>query len=357
MPAPELGPIGLAQPAGIMDRAKSLEVGRCLHPSTVSENVLARLHDRSGIERRAIAILEPDGAIPLYGIDASGERRSQTIPTTAERMRAYREHATPVALEAATQALMRAGVDTDAVTHLVTASCTGFAAPGVDLDLIDRLGLAPTVRRSHLGFMGCHAAVNALAVAAALARESPTARVLVVCVEISSVHFHHDDRLDHVISNILFADGAGAAIVGHDLEHAIGRIERTASKVFPGSGDAMGWHIGDHGFEMTLDAEVPALIGGGLPAWLRDDVGLDSASVGGWAIHPGGPKVIDTVVEGLELREDAADASREVLRTCGNMSSATLLHIIDRLHASKIPTPWIGLAFGPGLAGELVAIR
>ena len=180
MPAPELGPIGLAQPAGVMDRVKSLEVGRCLHPPTVSENVLARLHDRSGIERRAIAILEPDGAIPLYGIDASGERRSQTIPTTAERMRAYREHAAPVALGAATQALMRAGVDADAVTHLVTASCTGFAAPGVDLALIESLDLRPDVKRTNIGFMGCHAAINALRVGAALARESAAHRVLVV---------------------------------------------------------------------------------------------------------------------------------------------------------------------------------
>ena len=357
MSAPDLGPIGTARPTGRMDRNRSLEVARCLTPDTVSASVLARLHDRSGIDERAIAVIDPDGGIPLYGIDADGERRSNAVATTAARMRAYRDNASPIAARAAADALSGSGVDACDVTHLVTASCTGFAAPGVDLELVDRLGLSPAVRRSHLGFMGCHAAVNALAVAAAFAATSSSVRVLVVCVEISSVHFHHDDRLDHVISNILFADGAAATVVGHRLDRSIGRLDRTAAMRFPESVDAMAWHVGDLGFEMTLDAEVPDLIGAGLPGWLREEGRLDVSSVGGWAIHPGGPKVIDTVAERLSLPDSATEASREVLRTCGNMSSVTLLHIIDRLQAANAPTPWAGLAFGPGLAGELVVIR
>lgn len=357
MSDPDLGPIGLARPDGVLDRERSLEVARRLSPASVSDAILRRLHDRSGIDRRHVAVLAPDGSLPLYGIDVRGDRDDSPFPTTARRMRTYRDAASPLATAAARAALERSDVSPEAITHVVTASCTGFAAPGVDLALIEALDLAPNVRRSHLGFMGCHAAVNALAVAEGYARADPRARVLVVCVEISSVHFHHDDRLDHVISNILFADGAGGVVVGQGLPRPIGRVAATGSMVFPGSGDAMAWHVGDHGFDMTLDADVPKLIASGLPGWLSTWIDDRLDTIGGWAIHPGGPKVIDAVVEALGLAPDAASASRAILRDFGNMSSVTLLHILDRLHAEEIDRPWVGLAFGPGLAGESILVR
>lgn len=361
MSTPRIGPIAPALPARSLDRARSFEVADALSPPEVSRAVLERLHDRSGIETRGVSVIEPDGSIPLYGMGLPGTPASPRIPGTAERMEAYTRAAIPLGVEAAGTALRLAELDPGRITHLVTASCTGFSAPGVDLAILRRLGLQPSVRRTHVGFMGCHAAVNALATAAAYARESSDHRVLVVCVEVSTVHFHHDTRLDRLISNILFADGAAATVVGLETDdRSTPEILATASRLIDDSSDAMAWEIGDRGFDMTLAAEVPDLIGGVLAEWVDEvlaEHGMRRTDVGGWAIHPGGPRVIDAVSEALELPATAATTSLEVLRTCGNMSSATLLHILGRFQSEDVPRPWAGLAFGPGLAGEMILIR
>ena len=353
-----LGPIAVANPQHRLPIARSLEIAGLLTPLDVSRQVLARLHDRVGVEQRNCAILEADGSIPLYGIGRPGEPSQPRVPGTAERMKAYHRHARELGIAAAREAIDLAGVDAASITHLVTASCTGFSAPGVDLAMIEALDLPITVRRSHLGFMGCHAAVNALAVAASHAAMHPENRVLVVCVEVSSIHFHDDARLDRLISNTLFADGAAATVVTNEP----GGIElaTTASTLIPDTADVMGWEIGDHGFEMTLGAEVPAAIGAAIPSWVDSVLarqGLTCADIGGWAIHPGGPKVLDVVVECLNLPQGADQSSRSILRNHGNMSSATLLHIIRCLQLENVPRPWVGLAFGPGLAGELLLLK
>lgn len=356
-----IGPIGTAVPESGLDLDRSFEIADLLSPEEVPRPVLRRLHDRSGIETRRVSLIAPDGSIPLYGIGAPGLPSSPRRPGTAERMQAYAGAASDLAVEAATRALEGADTPVESITHLVTASCTGFGAPGVDLALIDRLRLPASVQRTNVGFMGCHAAVNALTVARALAEESHANRVLVVCVEISTVHFHHDVRMDRLISNILFADGAGATVVGGPgNDRSSNRLATTASRLIPDSKDAMAWEVGDHGFEMTLAAEVPDLIAAALGDWVDevlDAHDLRRDDIGGWAIHPGGPRVIDAVTGALEIPPDAALASREVLRTRGNMSSATLLHILERFQRESMPGPWVGLAFGPGLAGEMLLIR
>ncbi len=353
-----LGPIAVANPQHHLPIARSMEIADLLTPAEVSRKTLARLHDRVGVEQRNCAILEADGSIPLYGIGSPGEPSHPRVPGTSERMQAYDRHARELAIAAAGDAIASAGLAADSITHLVTASCTGFAAPGVDLAIIEALDLPRTTQRTHVGFMGCHAAVNALTVASSLAASHADHRVLVVCVEVSSIHFHDDTRLDRLISNTLFADGAAATVVTNDP----GGIElaTTASVVLPKTADAMGWQIGDHGFEMTLGAEVPEAIGAAIPSWVDAtlaDHGLTRTDVGGWAIHPGGPKVIDAVADCLDLPEGADHPSRAILREHGNMSSATLLHILRRLQIHDVPRPWVGLAFGPGLAGELLLLR
>ena len=358
-----LGPIAVANPQHRLPIARSLEIAGLLTPPDVSRQVLARLHDRVGVEQRNCAILEADGSIPLYGIARPGEPSQPRVPGTAERMKAYDRHARELGIAAAREAIALAGVDAASITHLVTASCTGFSAPGVDLAMVEALDLPITVRRTHLGFMGCHAAVNALTVAASHAAMHPENRVLVVCVEVSSIHFHTDTRLDRLISNTLFADGAAATVVTNEPgDHEPGSIQlaTTASTILPATAELMGWEIGDHGFEMTLGARVPEAIGEAIPTWIDSilsEQGLDRADIGGWAIHPGGPKVIDVVMECLDLPEGADQPSRTILRDHGNMSSATLLHILRRLQIDDVPRPWIGLAFGPGLAGEFILLK
>ncbi|MEY3026365.1 MAG: hypothetical protein RLZZ238_1262 [Planctomycetota bacterium] len=342
--------IATAHPSFRMTRAEWLVIADAISPATVDRRVLERLAERSGIESRWCAAFE-DGHDGFYG--------STEVPGTAARMRLWSRGARAISRAACTRALAGGGVHAGEVTHLVTASCTGFEAPGLDAHLIESLGLSRSVQRLHVGFMGCHAAINALAAARAIVVADPDAVVLVCCAEISSAHFHHTDRLDQLIANTLFADGAGAAIVtaarGDDPV-----LEATHSRLLEASAEEMGWLIGDHGFEMTLGARVPDRIGASLADWVRESLathGLDASRIGGWAVHPGGPRVLDTVEAVLGLDPPLLAPSRGVLRDYGNMSSATLLFILDALSRAAMPRPWIGLAFGPGLTCEMLLLR
>lgn len=287
-------------------------------------------------------------------------------PTTADRMQLYEEHAAPLALNAAAAALDRAATSPRQITHLVTVSCTGFYAPGIDVELIQRLGLPATVERIHVGFMGCHGAINGLRTARGLAAADPAARVLLVAVELCSLHYRFQWDPEHFMGNALFADGAAAIVCGNVADEdaassaapAAGdqplRVAATGSCVLPDSGEAIGWKIGDHGFEMTLSAKVPDIIKAGLRPWLDDWLarsGLSVAQVGSWAVHPGGPRILSAVEDSLQMGP-VVGVSREVLSELGNMSSPTVLFIVDRLLRRAAPRPYVMLAFGPGLTAE-----
>jgi predicted naringenin-chalcone synthase len=220
------------------------------------------------------------------------------------------------------------------------------------------------VQRTHVGFMGCHGAFNALRVADAFATADPRAMVLVICVELCSLHFQYGPRADHVVANSIFADGAAAA-VGVGAGHARGtdsnhwRIIGQASRILPDSGEQMAWQIGDHGFEMSLSAQVPAAIAEHIAPLVESGLavhGLVPASVRSWAVHPGGPRVLASVAEALALDDAALEASHHVLAWHGNMSSATILFILERLIATGAPTPCVAMAFVPGLTAELAVL-
>ncbi len=346
--------LGVATPAERLDAERSAELLRVLSATPEAGAAIALLHRRTGIRERGFGVLDPGGGLPrLYRPDAPP-------PTTAARLAAYTEIATELATTAAREALDDAGVEPAAITHLVTVSCTGFEAPGFDLALVRALGLPANVARTHVGFMGCHGAVNGLRVAAALAARDATARVLVCCAEVCSLHLHHSTRRDQLIANALFADGAGAAIVGGAPDAAGLEIAATAGRIFDGCADEMSWRIGDHGFEMTLAATVPERLRRVVPAWVDEVLaaeGLDRDAIGGWALHPGGPRVIGELAGGLGLDERATRPALDVLAAHGNMSSATILFILRGLRDAGTPRPWLALAFGPGLAGEALLLR
>ncbi len=283
-------------------------------------------------------------------------------PSTARRMRLYAELAPPLAGAAAATALARSGRPAEAVTHLVTVSCTGFVAPGVDAALVRALGLAPTVQRTHVGFMGCHGAVNGLRVARAFADAEADACVLVCAVEVCTVHTHYGADPQQLVANALFSDGAAAAVGVADAGAPADawRIAAAGSCLFPDSGRAMTWNIGDYGFEMSLSKGVPALIARSVRPWLVKWLagqGLTPEEVASWAVHPGGPRILEAVEEGLRLPREALAASREVFETCGNMSSPTVLFILDRLRSAGAPRPCVALGFGPGLVAEALLLR
>lgn len=325
------------------------------------------IFERSGIDRRASVLGSDAGAMGFYA--------SSIAPGTAARMALYAHHAAPLAERACLAALQRAECPPGAITHVVTASCTGFNAPGIDIELVERLGLRPDVRRAHIGFMGCHAAINALGVAGAIVRagehrggggQSPP-RVLVACVELSSLHLQPSNRPDHIVAGALFADGAAACVVSgasdDESPAPSPKLELldTGSTIIPGSRDAMGWSIGDHGFAMTLAESVPGLVREHLRPWLapwlaRTPRGGTSPTDVAWCVHPGGPRILDAVRDALGLDDAALRFSRDVLRDHGNMSSATVLFILERMLRAGNRGPVVMLAFGPGLCIEAALV-
>jgi len=276
-------------------------------------------------------------------------------------MERYEEAAPALAAEATRAALTSAGACPSEVSHLVTVSCTGFAAPGIDAGLIAALGLARTTQRTHVGFMGCHGALNGLRVAGSFIAADPEAVVVLCSVELCSLHFAYGWDPDMLVANALFSDGA-AAVVGRAADPGdadVWSVRAAGTLLLPDSEHDMSWRIGDHGFRMTLSPRVPDLIaasvGEWLTAWLAGN-GLTVADVGSWAVHPGGPRILSAVEKAVGLSRDQTRVSRGVLSDFGNMSSATILFILDRLRAEDAPRPCVALAFGPGLVVEAALI-
>ncbi|MGH7169453.1 MAG: type III polyketide synthase, partial [Gemmataceae bacterium] len=327
------------------------------------ETWLPLMYDHTGIDFRHLAF----GQQVVEDV-VHGTRHSQSLflpsgrdddqgPTTGQRMRVYADEAGPLAIRAARQALHQSRLAADEITHLVTISCTGMQAPGVDFELIEALALAPTVQRTHVGFMGCHGAINGLRIARAFSDSDPEARVLLCAVELCSLHYHYGWDPQKMIANAIFADGAAAVAGAADPLDSAGvwRVTATGSCLIPDSREAMSWSIGDHGFEMTLSKRVPSLIRAHLRPWLESWLarhGLRREAIGSWAIHPGGPRILEAIAQALELSDEQLAAARAVFATHGNMSSPTVLFIVEHLRAQRAPLPCVALGFGPGLIAE-----
>ncbi|MFA7439392.1 MAG: type III polyketide synthase [Sphingomonadaceae bacterium] len=311
----------------------------------VDRRLFRRMAGRSGINHRwSVLPLTPDGGSPVE----TGGFYADRMPTTATRMRRYAKYAPLLALRAIDN--LRERVALDGLSHLVVASCTGFVAPGIDQMIAARLGI-PDVERTLIGFMGCYAAVAALRTARHIVRSEPDARVLVVTVELSSLHLQAEQQIERLLMMLQFGDGAAAALVTAAGEGLW--IDRTFAINLADAADLIRWNIGDTGFKMHLSGEVP----GRIQAALRDDrtrqrmLGMDApADVDHWAVHAGGRSILDAVENGFDLDDQALAASRGVLARFGNMSSSTLMFIL----AEKIAGfgKGVALAFGPGLAAE-----
>lgn len=314
------------------------------------QRLLKVLYRKSGVKSRGTVLPH---RIALEWLD--GEPEECMGPTTRERMQFYEDHSAPLAERAVESAIEESGYKSCEITHLITVSCTGFAAPGVDIDLIQRLSLPPTTSRVQVGFMGCHGAINGLRVAQALVESDASARVLLCAVELCSLHYRFQWDPDRFIGNALFADGSAALICTADHGQSPLSLTATGSCLIPDSTDAMTWDIGDHGYEMFLSARVPDLIEQNLKPWLSEWLathGLSIGSINGWAVHPGGPRILQAVEDSLELDPNDLSISRDVLAKHGNMSSPTVLFILDKMRKSEVPGPYLALGFGPGLYAE-----
>lgn len=311
-----------------------------------------RMAKRSGIAHRwSVLPTAPCGGAPIE----PGGFYAGDAPGTAARMQVYAQAAPKLAAQAIEALDQQCPLGP--ITHLVVASCTGFVAPGIDQILAARLGL-PTIERTLIGFMGCYAAVAALRTARHIVRSEPAARVLVVTVELCTLHLQAVDDLERLLAMLQFGDGAAAALVTSD---ALGfALDDPFATTLPASADLIRWDITDTGFAMHLSGEVPARIAEALA-----DPNVARAATGGrapqtidtWAVHAGGRSILDAVAGSLGLHPAALDTSRAVLAENGNMSSATLMFVLARMLAGARVEQGVALAFGPGLAAEGFAFR
>lgn len=341
-----LNEIGTAVPAYECQREflATLETW-LLDPVVVQK--LRVIAQRSGIQQRHTVLARVAGASGSGAFYEAGR-----FPTTAERMQVYQQEAPRLAV-AAGRALEARGVELSTITHLVVTSCTGFYAPGLDVDLIRCLDLPRNVRRTMIGFMGCYAGITGLRTARDIVRGDAEARVLMINLELCSLHLQQDAPLDRLVAALLFSDGCAAALIS--AEPAGFRLDEFRSVLSLEDADKMAWRVEDQGFAMTLDVAIPDRI--------RTFLARDPALLAGarrhpealWAIHPGGRAILDAVQMACGLTGEQVAPARQVLANYGNMSSAAVLFVFEALLQNTISgqeLPGAAVAFGPGLTLE-----
>ncbi|WP_173921806.1 type III polyketide synthase [Agromyces sp. Marseille-P2726] len=345
----------------------------------LAQRIVTTSFNVSGIEKRHTVLDElsrdahPD--VPVFFDIDSGEL---LLPGTKARNEIYAEQATALYVEAGRVAIgATPGIAASDITHVVTVSCTGFYAPGPDFMVARELGLNAGVERYHLGFMGCYAAIPALRIAKQLCEADAAAVVLVISVELCTLHLRSSSDPDTIVASSLFADGAAAGVVSA-REPAEGErafdLDRFATRITPKGEDDMAWKIGDHGFEMVLSNAIPAIIDehitGAIEPLVDHDTALTEAlaadtagaAIEHWAIHPGGRSILDKVESRLRLSEAQLVPARETLRDFGNMSSATVMFVLRNILESDAAGDGhrvVAMAFGPGLTVEsaLMTVR
>lgn len=303
-----------------------------------------RMADRAQISHRWAGIGSPES---FYGDDPNSI-------DTKTRMREFERNAPALATRAVDG--LKLGDQAAEVTHLIVISCTGFFSPGIDFEIIKKCGVPSSVERTMIGFMGCFAGINGLKAAHHIVRSEPNAKVLVVSLELCSLHLQRSESLETMLSFLVFGDGCAAVLVSAEEEGIA--MDSFKALMVPDTAELITWHIGDMGFDMVLSGKVP----GTLQRTLDDTniksilAGAERESINLWAIHPGGRTILDAVEEAVGLDSDALAPSRHVLDNYGNMSSATVLFVLaEMMERAKNggPTgPGCAMAFGPGLTAE-----
>ncbi len=311
--------------------------------------VFRRMVSRAEIAHR-YSFLDPQKDSSQFSShDAHKFYRLGNFPNTSRRMELF-EQIAPVLMRKAVDRLALSEEERAGITHVLVTCCTGFYAPGLDFEIIDHLGLSADVERTTVGFMGCYAAINALKLARHIVRSDPKAGVLMVNLELCTLHFQETQELEQVLSFLVFADGAAASLItAHEQGFALDSFKAI---MVPGTKELITWKIRGLGFDMLLSGQVPAELSRALHESElmseRDDIDL-------WAVHPGGRSILDAVEQGLELPVDALAASREVLSCFGNMSSATVMFVLQRMmQQARQGQRGCAMAFGPGLTAEMM---
>jgi len=326
--------------------------------------VISHVFRKTGIARRYSVLpdfTEPERA-ELFRENEDGQL---TEATTQERNRVYGRFAAPIAVDLARKLLGgKSRFRPDEVTHVITVSCTGFVNPGPDWALVTELGMASTVERYNLGFMGCYAALPALRMARQFCLARPDAVVLIVCLELCSLHMQMRTTHDSILGNALFSDGAAAVVVSSRSpagDEPVLALDGFFSAMAPEGKSEMAWEIGNRGFNLVLSSYVPDVISANVGRIVTELLGprdLAPRDIDLWAVHPGGKAILDKFEKSVALRPAQIEASRTVLRNAGNMSSATILFVLQRMLDTSATSGTIAaMAFGPGLTVECGLLR
>ena len=327
------------------------------HLNPVQKKILKRIYTSSGIEQRHSVLIDyskEPGEFEFFPNDPAAD-----FPTTAQRMAVYKANALALALAAIDDCLSeprplggvadgetrpngrgsdRSKVD---ITHVITVSCTGMYAPGIDIEIVQHLNLAPSTQRTSINFMGCYGAFNGMKVADSICKADPNASVLLVCVELCSIHIQKSFTLDNIISNAIFADGAAAVLIqAQPTNQPHLSFESFYCDIMPQTIKEMAWHIGDSGFDMVLTAYVPEAIKSGIAAFadtLLTQSRLSFSDIDYFAIHPGGLKILQACETSLNITQHDNRFSYDVLRQYGNMSSATVVFVLKQIYHLCLP--------------------
>ena len=321
-----------------------------LLPDGTPRNLFRRMVRMSAIEHR-YSFVDPFPSSPDTWADGSGLFVPGNFPQTARRMKAF-EHFAPQLACNTLDKLALTEEERRAITHVIVTSCTGLYAPGLDFEAVEHLGLNPSVERTMIQFMGCYAAINALKSAHYIVRAEPAAKVLVMNLELCTLHMQETQDLEQILSFLLFADGCAASIVSAE-QTGLG-IESFLAFRIPATTELITWRIGELGFDMHLSGQVPAEIRRTLEAAGAEITrGQDPRSIDLWAVHPGGRSILDSVEKGLGLSPDSLASSREILASYGNMSSATVMFVLEQIMQRALPgLQGCAMSFGPGVTAE-----
>lgn len=327
--------------------------------------LLRSIYKSTGIENRYSVLPNTSETVEQFTFTTT--KQDTAYPSTATRMSIYRQNALHLALAAIENCLAnKDDFDKKQITHLITVSCTGMYAPGIDIEIIQQLNLNTDVKRTMINFMGCYAAFNGIKTADAFCRAEPDAKVLVVCVELCTIHLQYKDDLDNLFANAIFADGAACILIeGKPIQTKYLGLEHFHCDLLPQSNKEMAWHIGDYGFDMVLTSYVPEIIKSGINDFvykLLTSSQLKPETIDIFAIHPGGMKILEACEEALNIPKEKNKYAYETLRDFGNMSSATILFVLKKIWEDLKPQcdnhkTIFSCAFGPGLTLESMLLK
>lgn len=348
--------IGVANPGYRRSQQETAElIVNSLPLKTAERRLLKSVYKSTGIDYRYSVL--SDQFITNHS--------NQPFPSTAKRMEIYKENAIGLVLQAIKQCLAKTDLTQSAISHVITVSCTGMYAPGIDIEIVQLLKLDPSTKRTAINFMGCYGAFNALKVAESICKSDSHAVVLIVCVELCSIHFQEKMKIDNILSNAIFADGAAAVLVQAKpkVEKSL-RFNAFHCDLLPQTSKDMAWHIADSGFDIVLSTYVPEAIESGIASFLDKmlvENKLSVSEIDFYAIHPGGLKILEACEKALNIPKEQNRYSYQVLRDYGNMSSATVLFVLQSImddidkrdHGKNI----FSCAFGPGLTLESMLLR